>query len=111
MQVLKQVQLNVIVSNSFNNTWSYKSDKSLFLSFRISVGLQSMILPTTLVNDIKKGLTVNASNIIPSGFLLTDEGFMILGFQPNCKYTRVKILMMSKDQKDLIVLQNLANKK
>ena len=61
---------------------------SLLLSFMVSVGLQSATLPiaTNLVNDIKNSLRVNASSVIPSEFVLTNEGFMILAFQPNCEY-------------------------
>ena len=51
----------------------------------LSFSVQST-LSTNLVNDIKNNLVVNASSIIPSGLVLTNEGFMILAFQPNCKY-------------------------
>ena len=54
----------------------------------LSFGLQSTVLSTNLVNDIKNNLLVNASNVIPSGFVLTNESFMISAFQPNCKYLR-----------------------
>ena len=56
------------------------------MSFTVSVGLQSATLSSNLVNDIKNNLLLNASGIIPSGFMLTNESFMILAFQPNCKY-------------------------
>ena len=72
--------------NPFNNTWSYESDsKSLLLSFLVSFDLQSINLSAILVNDIKNNLRMNVSSIIPSGSMLTDEGFMVSGFQPNCK--------------------------
>ena len=61
------------------------SDSNSLLSFMVSVGLQSATLPTNLVNDIKNSLRVNASSVIPSEFVLTNEGFMILAFQPNCE--------------------------
>jgi len=86
-QVLNQIQLNVAIINSFNSTWSYRPvSKYSLLSFAISVSLQSTILPTNIVNEIKYNFRVNNSNIIPSGFSLTNEGFMVLAFQPNCKY-------------------------
>ena len=72
--------------DSFNNTWSYRSDSQSLLSFTLSFGLQSTTLSTNLVNDIKDNLIVNASSVIPSGFVLTNESFMVLAFQPNCKY-------------------------
>ena len=76
-----------MIADTFNDTWSYRSDsKSLLLSFTISIGLQSTILSINLVNDIKDNLIVNASSVIPSGFVLTNESFMVLAFQPNCKY-------------------------
>ena len=59
------------------------------MSFAVSIGLQSTILSSNLVNDIKNNLIVNASSIVPSGFVLTNESFIILAFQPNCKYTVV----------------------
>ena len=67
-----------------------------------------MILPTALIDDIKNSLRVNASIIIPSGFELTNEGFMILGFKPNCKYVlcRMKIYMVSRDQRDLLYVKS-----
>ena len=69
-----------------------------------------MILPTALIDDIKNSLRVNASNIIPSRFELTNEGFMILGFKPNCKYVRIlcrmKIYMVSRDQRDLLYVKS-----
>ena len=82
-----------MVADSFNRTWNYRSTKSndMLMSFVVSVGLQlaNATLPTYLVNDIKKNLAMNASNITSSGFVLTEEGFMILAFQPNCKYITV----------------------
>ena len=76
-----------MITDTFNDTWSYRSDsKSLLLSFTVSVGLQSTILSTNLVNDIKDNLIVNASSVIPLGFVPTNESFMVLAFQPNCKY-------------------------
>jgi len=87
IQVLNQIQLNVAVTDSFNNTWSYRSvSKYSLFSFAISVGLQSAILTANTVNEIKNSLRVNKSNIIPSGFSMTMEGFVVLAFQPNCKY-------------------------
>jgi len=87
IQVLNQIQLNVAVTDSFNNTWSYRSvSKYSLFSFAISVGLQSVISPANAVNKIKNNLRVNKSKIIPSGFSLTMEGFVVLAFQPNCKY-------------------------
>ena len=78
--------MSVVVADSFSNTWSYTSDSnSLLLSFMVSVGLQSTTLPGSLVNDIKDNLRVNVSSVISSEFVLTNEGFMIFAFQPNCK--------------------------
>ena len=78
-----------MIADTFNKTWSYRSaSKSLLLSFAVSVGLHLTTLPTNLVNHIKDNLIMNASSVIPSGFVLTDEGFMVLAFQPNCKHIR-----------------------
>jgi len=82
--------MNVAIINSFNSTWSYRSvSKYSLLSFAISVGLQSAILPANTVNEIKNNFRVNNSNIIPPGFSLTNEGFMVLAFQPNCKFIAI----------------------
>ena len=62
------------------------SNSNSLLSFMVSVDLQSTTLPTNLVNDIKDSLRINASSVIPSEFVLINEGFMILAFQPNCEY-------------------------
>ena len=55
----------------------------------LSFNVQSTTLSTNLVNDIKNNLVVNASSVIPPGLVLTNDSFMILAFQPNCKYLAI----------------------
>ena len=84
MQVLNQIQQSATILDSFYRTWNYKSgSKSILLSFAVSVGLQ--LATNELIDDIKSNLTMNASNIIPPGYVLTDENIMVLAFQPNCE--------------------------
>ena len=86
--------MNVAVTDSITDTWRYRSDStSSLLSFMLSFSLQSTTLSTNLVNDIKNNLLVNARYVIPSGFVLTNESFMILAFQPNCKYLHIHNLL------------------
>ena len=56
------------------------------LSFAVSIGLQSATLSEELTNNVKNNLNMNASNIIPFGYVMISESFMVLAFQPNCKY-------------------------
>ena len=75
-----------MVSDSFNKTWSYRSgSNTLLFSFTVSVTLQSTTVHADTVNDIENNLRVNISSIIPSGYVLTNEGFMISAFQSNSK--------------------------
>ena len=77
-----------MVADSYNNTWSYRSDSNtLLLCVTVSVSLQSTTVHTDTVNDIENNLRVNTSSAIPSGYVLTNEGFMLSAFQPNSKYT------------------------
>ena len=88
IQVLNQIQLSVVVADSFNKSWSYRFDSnSVIFSFTVSVSLQSTTVHTDTVNDIENNLRVNTSSVIPSGYVLTNEGFMVSAFQPNSKYT------------------------
>ena len=76
-----------MIDDFYNKTWSYRSDSNtLLLSITVSVSLQSTTVHTDTVNDIENNLRVNTSNVIPSGYVLTDEGFMVSAFQPNSKY-------------------------
>ena len=76
-----------MVADSYNSTWSYRSDSNtLLLSITLSVSLQSTTVHTDTVNDIEHNLRVNTSSVIPSGYVLTNEGFMVSAFQPNSKY-------------------------
>ena len=59
----------------------------MLFSFTVSVSLQSTTVHTDTVNDIENNLRVNVSSIIPSDYVLTEEGFMVSAFQPNSKYT------------------------
>ena len=84
------MQLNTLVADSFNRTWNYKSSSnSSLLSFAVSVSLQSATIPDELTNNVKNNLNMNASSIIPFRYVLTNEGFMVLAFQPNCKYIHI----------------------
>ena len=76
-----------MVTDSYNSIWSYRSDSNtLLLSITVSVSLQSTTLHTDTVNDIENNLRVNTSSVIPSGYVLTNESFMVSAFQPNSKY-------------------------
>ena len=87
LQVLNQIKLSATITDTFNRTWNYKSgSKSILLSFAVSIGLQLTTLPNELIDDIKNNLTMNANNIIPPGYVLTNENIMVLAFQPNCEY-------------------------
>ena len=87
MQVLYQIQFSVVIETSYNQSWRYRSDfNTLLLSITVSVSLQSTTVHTDTVNDIENNLRVNTSSIIPSGYVLTNEGFMVSAFQPNSKY-------------------------
>ena len=57
----------------------------MLFSFTVSVSLQSTTVHTDTVNDIENNLRVNVSSIIPSDYVLTEEGFMVSAFQPNSK--------------------------
>ena len=84
---MNQIQLSALVDNTFNKTWSYRSDSNiLLLSITVSVSLQSTTIHSDTVNDIEDNLRVNTSIVIPSGYVLTNEGFMVSAFQPNSKY-------------------------
>ena len=85
-QVLNQIQLNVVAADSFNKTWSYIShSNSVLLSITLSISLQSASVHYDIVNAIENNLRINASSVIPSEYVLTSEGFMVLAFQPNSK--------------------------
>ena len=76
-----------MIDDFYNKTWSYRSDSNtLLLSITVSVSLQSSTVHTDTVNDIENNLRLNASSVIPSGYVLTNEGFMITAFQPNSKF-------------------------
>ena len=76
-----------MVNDSYNKTWSYRSDSNtLLLSITVSVILSSTAVHTDTVNDIENILRVNNSSVIPSGYVLTDEGFMVSAFQQSSKY-------------------------
>ena len=76
-----------MIDDFYNKTWSYRSDSNtLLLSITLSVSLQSSTVHTDTVNDIENNLRLNASNVIPSGYVLTNEGFMVTAFQPNSKF-------------------------
>ena len=86
------IQLSVVVTDSFNKTWSYRSDSNtLLLSITVSVSLQSTTVHSDTVNDIENNLRVNTSSVIPSGYVLTNESFMISAFQPNSKCPSLSI--------------------
>ena len=86
-QVLNQIQLSVVAVDSFNKTWSYRSHpNSVLLSITLSVSIQSAKVHNDNVNDIENNLRLNASSVIPSEYVLTGEGFIVLAFQPNSKY-------------------------
>ena len=96
IQVLNQIQLSVVVADSFNKTWSYRFDSnSVLFSFTVSVSLQSTKVHIDTVNDIENNLRVNTSSVIPSGYVLTNEGFMVSAFQPNSKYTYSYIISVA----------------
>ena len=79
--------MSVVIATSYNKTWSYRSDSNtLLLSITVSVSLQTTTVHTDTVNDIENNLRVNTSSVIPSGYVLTNEGFMVSAFQPNSKY-------------------------
>ena len=76
-----------MIDDFYNKTWSYRSDlDTLLLSITVSVSLQSSTVHTDTVNDIENNLRLNASSVIPSGYVLTNEGFMVTAFQPNSKF-------------------------
>ena len=76
-----------MVASSHNKTWSYRSDSNtLLLSITVSVSLQSTTVHSDTVNDIENNLRGNTSSVIPSGYVLTNESFMVSAFQPNSKY-------------------------
>ena len=76
-----------MIDDFYNKTWSYRSDpNTLLLSITVSVSLQSTTVHTDTVNDIENNLRVNTSSVIPSGYVLTNEGFMVSAFQPNSKF-------------------------
>ena len=76
-----------MIDDFYNKTWSYRSDPdTLLLSITVSVSLQSSTVHTDTVNDIENNLRLNASSVIPSGYVLTNEGFMVTAFQPNSKF-------------------------
>ena len=78
--------MSVAVTESFDKSWSYRSDSTtLLLSIKVSVTLQSTTVHADTVNDIENNLRVNTSSVIPSGYVLTNEGFMLSAFQPNSK--------------------------
>ena len=78
--------MSVAVTESFDKFWSYRSDSTtLLLSIKVSVTLQSTTVHADTVNDIENNLRVNTSSVIPSGYVLTSEGFMVSAFQPNSK--------------------------
>ena len=90
---MNQIQLSAVVDDTFNKTWIYRSDSNiLLLSIRVSVSLQSTTVHSDTVNDIEDNLRVNTSIVIPSGYVLTNEGFMVSAFQPNSKYIITLIL-------------------
>ena len=81
-----------MVTDSYNSTWSYRSDSNtLLLSITVSVSLQSTTVHTDTVNDIENNLRVNTSSVIPSGYVLTNEGFIVSAFQPNSKFIHIKL--------------------
>ena len=85
--MLNQIQLSVVVVDSFNKTWSYRShSNSVLLSITLSVSLQSATVHNDIVNDIENNLRINASSVIPSEYVLKSGGFMVVAFQPNSKY-------------------------
>ena len=76
-----------MVANPHNNTWSYRSDSNTsLLSVTVSVSLQSTTVHNDNVNDIENNLRMNINSVIPSGYVLTNESFMVSAFQPNSKY-------------------------
>ena len=76
-----------MIDDFYNKTWSYRSDPdTLLLSITVSVSLQSSTVHTDTVNDIENNLRLNASSVIPSGYVLTNEGFTVTAFQPNSKF-------------------------
>ena len=82
--------MSVVIAASYNQSWSYRSDSNtLLLSITVSVSLQLTTVHADTVNDIENNLRVNTSSVIPSGYVLTNEGFMLSAFQPNSKYIRV----------------------
>ena len=90
---MNQIQLSALVYDTFNKTWSYRSDSNtLLLSITVSVSLQSTTVHTDTVNDIENNLRANTSIVIPTGYVLTNEGFMVSAFQPNSKYITTLIL-------------------
>ena len=79
--------MSAVIAASYNKTWSYRPDSNtLLLSVTVSVTLQSTTVHADTVNDIENNLRVNTSSVIPSGYELTNEGFMLSAFQPNSKY-------------------------
>ena len=81
-----------MVTDPYNSTWSYTSDSNtLLLSITVSVSLQSATVHSDTVNDIENNLRGNTSSVIPSGYVLTNEGFMVSAFQPNSKYNIIML--------------------
>ena len=76
-----------MIVDSHNITWSYRSDSNTsLLSITASVSLQSTTVHTDIVNDIENNLRMNISGVIPSGYVLINESFMVSAFQSNSKY-------------------------
>ena len=81
-----------MINDFLNKTWSYRSDSNTLLhSITVSVSLQSSTVHTDTVNDIEDNLRVNTSSVIPSGYVLTNEGFIVSAFQPNSKFIHIKL--------------------
>ena len=98
--------MSIVIAASYNQSWSYQYDfNTSLLSITVSVSLQSTTIHADTVNDIENNLSVNTSSVIPSGYELTNEGFMLSAFQPNSKYICVATIKYILHQQQLPIQQ------
>jgi len=83
IQIIEILQddLNLDIDNVVDRLLRYNSDS--IISFSLSFNMKTLL--PDILTFLQNVLETNETNIIPTGFNLTKQGFQLLTFQPSCK--------------------------